>query len=97
MKKQLFIIASLISSISFGQSLTQANEPAIGQSIQMYVCDTTVGNLASVMGNNVTWDYSNIVSDGGATSLINIVSAAQTTNGAFFKIQQKRFLFKVLC
>lgn len=94
MKKQLFIIASLISSISFGQSLTQANEPAIGQSIQMYVCDTTVGNLASVMGNNVTWDYSNIVSDGGATSLINIVSAAQTTNGAFFQNSTKAISFQ---
>lgn len=94
MKKQLFIIATLISSISFGQSLTQANEPTIGQSIQMYVCDTTVGNLATVMGNNVTWDYSNIVSDGGATSLIDIVSAAQTTNGAFFQNSTKAISFQ---
>lgn len=94
MKKQLFIIATLISSISFGQSLTQANEPAIGQSIQMYVCDTTVSNLATVMGNNVTWDYSNIVSDGGATSLIDIVSAAQTTNGAFFQNSTKAISFQ---
>lgn len=94
MKKQLFIIATLISSISFGQSLTQANEPAIGQSIQMYVCDTTVGNFATVMGNNVTWDYSNIVSDGGATSLIDIVSAAQTTNGAFFQNSTKAISFQ---
>lgn len=94
MKKQLFIIATLISSISFGQSLTQANEPTIGQSIQMYVCDTTVSNLATVMGNNVTWDYSNIVSDGGATSLIDIVSAAQTTNGAFFQNSTKAISFQ---
>jgi hypothetical protein len=94
MKKQLFIITSLISSISFGQSLTQANEPAIGQSIQMYVCDTTVSNLATVMGNNVTWDYSNIVSDGGATSLIDIVSASQTTNGAFFQNSTKAISFQ---
>ena len=90
MKKQLFIIASLISSISIGQSLTQANEPAIGQSVQMYVCDTSVSNLATVMGNNVTWDYSNIVSDGGATSLIEII----TPPGTVFPTADKAISFQ---
>lgn len=94
MKKQLFFVTALISSISFGQSLTQANEPAIGQSVQMYVCDTSASNLSSIIGNNVTWDYSTIVSDGGTTSLIDIVSASQTTNGVFFQNSTKAISFQ---
>jgi hypothetical protein len=94
MKKQLFIIASLISSISFGQSLTQANEPAIGQSVQMYVCDTSASELSSTSGNNVTWDYSNIISDAGSTSLIEIINPSTTANAVTFQNSTKAISFQ---
>lgn len=78
MKKKVLIISLLASTMSFGQSLTQANEPTIGQSVTMYVCDTATSSLSGTLGNNVIWDYSNIASDGGATSLIEIITPPGT-------------------
>lgn len=94
MKKQILFISILTTSLSFGQSLTQANEPTIGQFLSMYVCDTSTASLASTIGNNVTWDYSNIISDAGTTSLLEITSPSQTTNGPIFQNSSKAISFQ---
>lgn len=94
MKKKVLIISLLASTMSFGQSLTQANEPTIGQSVTMYVCDTSAASFASTIGNNVTWDFSNIISDAGATSLLEINSPSQTTNGPVFPNSSKAISFQ---
>ena len=39
MKKQLLIASLAITSILNAQSLTQTNEPTVGQSSTMYLCD----------------------------------------------------------
>lgn len=94
MKKKVLIISLLASTFSFGQSLTQANEPTIGQSVTMYVCDTATSSLSSTFGNNVTWDYSTIASDAGATSVLEITSPSQTTNGPVFPNSTKAISFQ---
>lgn len=84
MKKKLLFAGLLFSSISFGQGLTQANEPAIGATSAMYLCDSFATNYANIVGNGVTWDYSSISYFPGETRTISIVDPATTPNAGDF-------------
>lgn len=84
MKKNLLFAGLLFSGISFGQGLTQANEPAIGASTAMYLCDSFATNYANIVGNGVTWDYSNIAYFPGETRTISIIDPANTPNAGDF-------------
>jgi hypothetical protein len=68
MKKRVLLLTLLSSSLGFSQSLTQANEPAIGASISMFVCDSSYANFDSTNGNNVTWNFSGISGYSGVPS-----------------------------
>lgn len=85
MKKKLLFAGLLFSSISFGQGLTQANEPAIGASSSMFLCDSFATNYANIIGNGVTWDYSNIGYFPGEMRNISIIDPATTPNAADFQ------------
>ena len=78
MKKHLLLATILISSYCDAQSLTQANEPAIGASATMFLCDSFALNLDEVSGAGVTWDYSTIAGYFGETRTISVLDATLT-------------------
>ena len=84
MKIKILIASLAITSISNAQSLTQINEPTIGQSSTMYLCDSNAVNLASVIGNTAVWDYSQLGKYTSQLRTINIVDPANTTNASSF-------------
>lgn len=59
MKLNLLLATSLITGAAFGQ-FTQANEPTIGDTKNMYVVDSNYTNYAMTTGTGVTWNYSSI-------------------------------------
>ncbi len=84
MKKTLFIATLLGTSVAFSQSLTQANEPSIGATQTMFLCDPTADPYASTTGTGVTWDYSDILSVGGQQRDVTIEDATTDPNYASF-------------
>ena len=75
MKKQLFIASLIFSSLANAQSLTQVNEPAIGASATMYVCDSNFSDFSSTTGTGVTWDFSAITGFSGVpTKVLTVVA-----------------------
>lgn len=58
MKKRFLLLSLLTTSFVNAQSLTQANEPTIGASSTMYICDSLFTNANDVSGAGVTWDFS---------------------------------------
>ncbi len=84
MKKQVLFIALLTTGYSFGQSLTAANEPQIGDAASMFLCDSFATNYANVTGNGVTWDYSQIAGYAGETRTLSIVDATTTQHTGVF-------------
>ena len=75
----LFLPTLLIS-----QSLTVANEPAIGASATLYVCDSNTIDYETVVGNAVSWDYSTISSVNSLTNDITVTDATASPNAASF-------------
>jgi hypothetical protein len=84
MKKKLLFASLLLAGSSFGQGLTQANEPTIGTSIDMFLCDSFATNYANITGTGVTWDYSDIAGFEGELRNLTIVDPTTTTNTADF-------------
>ncbi len=84
MKKQLLIASLAFASITNAQSLTQANEPTVGQNSTMYLCDSNATNLASVTGNSAVWDYSQLGKYTSQLRTINIIDPSTTTNASSF-------------
>ena len=83
MKKNLLIASLLLSGASFAQ-FTQANEPTIGSTLLMHVCDSFVTNYAGTTGTGVTWDYSAIQGVLGETKTIEVLDPSATPEGANF-------------
>lgn len=92
MKKKLLSISALfMTGISFGQSLTQANEPTIGSNVGMYVCDSNYTAYENITGNNATWDYSEITGYPGVTKNIQVIDPTSTPNSSTFPSSTKAF------
>lgn len=89
MKKQLLFAAIISTSLVNAQSLTDINEPTIGQSTLMYSCDPLTENLNAITGTGVTWDYSQIVGLSGQTQLMEVIDPATTLNAADFPLSTK--------
>lgn len=93
MKKIVLFTSVLASGTTFAQ-FTQVNEPAIGSTQQMYVCDIAAPSYAAVTGTGVTWDYSTLAgANNGAGSFdvrtMAIVAAADTPEGADYPTSAK--------
>jgi hypothetical protein len=58
MKKRIVYVALLLTSFTNAQSLTQSNEPIIGNSSTMFVCDSSFSNSSSTSGKGLIWDFS---------------------------------------
>ncbi len=65
----------IISSLANAQSLTQSNEPSIGATRTMYVCDSSYANFNATTGTGVTWDFSAITGYSGVPSKSMSVTA----------------------
>lgn len=89
MKKSLLAITMIVTTqVSIAQ-LTQVNEPAIGTDIVLLLCDSNTTNYVSVIGENVTWDYTNLASYPGETRLVSMDDPSSTLNAADFTSSEK--------
>lgn len=88
MKKPLLITSLLLSSVSLAQ-LNQSNEPAIGESTSMFLCDSFATNYANVTGPAVTWDYSDLASYSGETRTVEVVDPSTTLYAGTFSSSTK--------
>ncbi len=91
MKKSLLVATLLISGLANSQSLTQGNEPAIGETQSMYLCDSFATNYSGVTGSGVTWDYSDIAGYWNQSKDINILDATTTVDYSYFPGSAKAF------
>ena len=69
--------------------LTQLNEPIIGNSINMYVCDSNATSLSSITGNGITWDYSTIGAYPSKFKTIEVVDPTSTAQSSEFPTSTK--------
>lgn len=59
MKKSLLAL-TFLPLFSFAQ-MTEANDPAIGSTATLYLCDSNTVLYEDVIGTGVTWDYSDLL------------------------------------
>lgn len=91
MKKHLLIVSLALTSLLNAQSLTQANEPTIGLTSSMFLCDSFATNYASTTGNTAVWDYSQIFGYPGQNRNIKTIDPSTTTNASTFSTSTKAF------
>ncbi|MCH2225214.1 MAG: T9SS type A sorting domain-containing protein [Crocinitomicaceae bacterium] len=84
MKRVLLAATIFCGSLSFSQSLTQANEPSIGDSQTMYLCDSFAATYQNLTGTGITWDYSNLFKYDGVTRAVTIEDATLHANAGDF-------------
>lgn len=81
--KKILLFATLLSGTAYGQ-MTQSNEPAIGLSATMYLCDSNVTNYEGTTGTGVSWDYSQLNGVFGVTKSVDVLDAALTAEADSF-------------
>jgi len=84
MKKTLLITAISASFIGNTQTMTQANEPTVGLSQNMFLCDSFTVNLAGVTGPSAIWDFTGLTGIPNQTRLVKAEDPSTTTNAADF-------------
>ena len=93
MKKTLLLAAVSISLFGGAQTLTQADEAAIGTNNNMFLCDSFTVDYAALIGTGITWDYSNLVGISGQTRNIGVIDATTSANASDFP--SSTFAFEV--
>lgn len=95
MKKRLLLLSVILASqTSFGQ-LTQANEPAVGESSTMYAVDpigVTVAGIGAVTGSGVEWDYTTVTMNINDTENVAVGSGSADFAGSTKSITQGTFV-----
>lgn len=71
--------------------MTTGNEPAIGESSTMFLCDSFTVNLDGVTGAAVTWDYTSLMGYAGETKVVDVVDPATTPFAASYPTSTKAF------
>ena len=84
MKKTLLFTTLSIAFLGNSQSLTQANEAAVGETQTMYVCDSFIDKLANITGSGVTWDFTDLAAYTGETRNYTIGDATTSTFSSDF-------------
>lgn len=82
----LSLIGLVFSSSFFSQNFTQANEPVIGETKSLFICDSFAVNYAGITGSGVTWDYGNLPAYYGLTKTIDVLNATTTPFAADFPV-----------
>lgn len=83
MKKSLLLVTLLSCSFANAQ-MTSANEPALGESVNLFVIDSFATNYANVVGSGVTWDYNNTAGYNGNTNTVEVLDASTQTYASSF-------------
>ncbi len=90
MKRKLFISALVIgATTSLNAQFTQANEPVIGNTINMFVCDSFASALPTATGTGQTWNYSTLTNYAGITKTVACLATSATANAADFPSSTK--------
>lgn len=88
--KRIVLVAALATSFTgLAQSLTQANEPAIGETQQMYLCDSFATTYEGTTGTGITWDYSTLAKYANVIRTVSIEDATMATNASSFPSSTK--------
>lgn len=88
--KRIVLVATLATSFTgLAQSLTQANEPTIGETQNMFLCDSFANAYAATSGAGVTWDFSQLAKYDGVIRTVTIEDATATPNAASFPTSTK--------
>ncbi|PHR29586.1 MAG: hypothetical protein COA38_11220 [Fluviicola sp.] len=88
--KRILLIATLATSFTgLAQSLTQANEPAIGETQSMFLCDSFATTYDGTTGAGVTWDYSTLAKYANVIRTVTIEDATTAPNAASFPTSTK--------
>jgi hypothetical protein len=90
MKKPLLFTFLLASTMASAQ-MTSANEPSIGETSTMFLCDSFAVNLDGITGSAVTWDYSSLLGYYGETRTVDVVDPATTAYASDFTSSTKAF------
>lgn len=89
MKKRLLLFSALFAAGAVSAQFTTENAPEIGDSIQLYIVDSTANNFKAITGDGVTWDYTNLDDYEGETRFIAVIDPQDTTYGATFTNSDK--------
>jgi hypothetical protein len=90
MKKQLLLVALLLTGKAFCQNFTLSNEASVGSSVSMYICDTLTENHAGIKGANAVWDMTNLlIRDTNKRSLISVINPSNTTYKSLYTSSNK--------
>lgn len=90
MKKPILFTLFLASTIANAQ-MTTLNEPAIGETSTMFLCDSLTPNLDGTVGAGVTWDYTGLMSYPGETRVVSVVDPATTAYATDYPTSTKAF------
>ena len=95
--KKLLLTLSFVPVIGFSQ-MTQNNEPAVGATSTLYLCDSNVTQYANLVGSNQTWDYSTLAgitdpsNPGNArTKDVTVTAPDLTTSDSLFVGSLKKY------
>lgn len=87
-KSLLLLVATAIGQSTFAQ-LTQANEPAIGDTETLFLADSNTVQYDAITGTSAVWDYTNLATYTGETRSITLLDAATASNAADFPTSTK--------
>ena len=90
MKKQVLLVALLLTGKAFSQNFTQANEASIGSSVSMYICDSLTSNYEKFKGANAVWDFTTVlIPDSIKRSLISVIDPSNTQYKSLYTTSNK--------
>ena len=89
MKKSLLAL-SFSPLFSFAQ-MTSANEPAIGATATLYLCDSNTVLYQNITGSNVTWDYSDLLGVQELTKVLKVEAVDLSTADSIFMDATKKY------
>ncbi|MFT6244779.1 MAG: hypothetical protein ACJA0U_001302 [Salibacteraceae bacterium] len=89
--KKILLSIFLFASVGVNAQMTAANEPVIGETSNMFLCDSFTVNLDAVSGVGVTWDYTSVVGYPGEIRVVDVVAPASTAYAASYPTSTKAF------
>ena len=88
--KTILLALGFLPFLSFGQ-LTFGNEPAIGTTATLYLCDSNTVTYSNVTGNGVTWNYSDLLGVQGLTKTLSVDAIDPNTDDSLFTGATKKY------
>lgn len=89
--KKVLLSAFLFATLAANAQMTSANEPAIGETSNMFLCDSFTVNLDAIAGTGVTWDYTSLEGYAGEIRVVDVVDPTSTPYAASYPTSTKAF------